>query len=53
MPPRLIFTLVVLLLLVVVTAHIFASERAATEPCERPGRPDAAGGILQYVVPAA
>lgn len=53
MPPRLIFTLVVLLLLVVMTAHILASERAATEACERPGHTGGAqpSGILQYVVP--
>jgi hypothetical protein len=58
MPPRLVFVLVVFLLLVVVTAHVLASERAASEPCERAGHscftggnPSQPDGILQYVVP--
>ncbi len=52
------FVLVVFLLLVVVTAHVLASERAASEPCERAGHscftggnPSQPDGILQYVVP--
>lgn len=57
MSPRLIFSLVVLLLLVVATAHVLASERAATEPCERGGSGRTGGAqppdsILRYVVPA-
>lgn len=48
MPPAMVFAVVLLLILVLATAHILASERASLEPCERLG--GGAEGIMAHVV---